>query len=91
MSDNRIISANDVILPDDIVNYINSNIKKNWTGISASWKASKAHIKSFNDKDFSRMEESYPIIKDAYGEKGWDIDIKFNHACKEITFRVTKL
>ena len=55
MSDNRIISANDVILPDDIVNYINSNIKKNWTGVSASWKASKAHIKSFNDKDFRKV------------------------------------
>ena len=67
----RIISANSINLPEDIINYINKNIKEYWTGKSAVWDI------YWEEKWYERDKEAAPLIRGAYGNEGWDVNMTF--------------
>ena len=67
----RIISANSINLPEDIINYINKNIKEYWTGKSAVWDI------YWEEKWYERYKEAAPLIRGAYGNEGWDVNMTF--------------
>jgi hypothetical protein len=90
MSDNRIINADDLVLPDDIIVYINDEIKKYWTGVSASWVFSPSTNRSFNRKNYDRLKEAEPIIKREFGERGWNVEMEFSSITNKVNFKVTK-
>lgn len=87
MSDNRIISADEVLLPDDIINYINAGIKKKWNGVSATWKFKDDKSRA----EFDRLKEAVPVIKQLYKERGWDVFMGFDYSFNIVTFRITKI
>ena len=88
----KIVSADDMGLPVDLLRYLDTHIKKLWTGVYSSW----TYIVDNGDeriKFYARMKSAYPLLKKAYEEKGWDLKVEFDdwsHRGK-ISFRVSKL
>ena len=88
----KIVSADDMGLPVDLLRYLDTHIKKHWTGVYSSWTYIVSHGDDRN-KFYTRMKSAYPLLKKAYEEKGWDLKVEFNDWSYrgKISFRVSKL
>jgi hypothetical protein len=88
----KIVSADDMGLPVDLLRYLDTHIKKLWTGVYSSW----TYIVDNGDerrKFYARMKSAYPLLKKAYEEKGWDLKVEFDDWSNrgKISFMVSKL
>ena len=87
----KILSANDVFLPEDITSYINRNIEKNWTGLSARWAYNvgwgEDSIK--RQRFYDRLVESAPVLIEEYKEQGWNLSMDWRAG--SMGFKITKL
>jgi hypothetical protein len=88
----KIVSADDMGLPVDLLRYLDAHIKKLWTGVYSSW-TYKVDNGDERIKFYARMKSAYPLLKKAYEEKGWELKVEFDdwsHRGK-ISFMVSKL
>ena len=80
-----IASADEVSVPTDIIQYVEKNREKYWTGVSAKW----TFRRSGNEKDFARLKEAEPIIKEEFRKQGWNVEMAI--LGDRIKFGITKL
>ena len=87
----KILSANDVFLPEDITSYINRNIEKNWTGLSARWAYNVGYGEDSikRQRFYDRLVESAPVLIEEYKEQGWNLSMDWRAG--SMGFKITKL
>ena len=88
----KILSANDVFLPEDITSYINRNIEKNWTGLSARWAYNVGYGEDSikRQRDYDRLVEAAPVLIEKYKEQGWNLSMDWSIS-GSMRFKITKI